>query len=113
MPVDVAGAVDARELAKVRRVHPHVRNRDAFERIFGETCQLQDSQRFVVERDRTRRHEDVGGFVDDERSHAVNAEQIRDRGAHRAEADDQHIGLLVCHANPPLSISMAAHISHN
>ena len=55
--------------------------------------QLQDAQRLVVERDRARLGEDLGRLVDRQHAHAVAAEQIRQRGADRAEADDQHVGV--------------------
>ena len=56
--------------------------------------QLQDAQRLVVERDRARLGEDLGRLVDRQHAHAVAAEQIRQRGADRAEADDQHVGVV-------------------
>ena len=55
--------------------------------------QLQDAQGLVVERDGARLGEDLGRLVDSQHAHAVAAEQIRQRGAHRPEADEEHVGV--------------------
>ena len=56
------------------------------------SCRMR--KRLVVERDGARLGEDLGRLVDRQHANAVAAEQIRQRGAHRPEADDQHVGVV-------------------
>ena len=91
MAVDGPRGVDPAELAEMRAVHAHVGDDDLGERVLREPDHLQDAQRLVVERDRARRHPDVGQLVDDERSDAVAPEQPGDRRADGAVPDDQDV----------------------
>ena len=93
MAVDDAGAVDAGEAAEQRRVVLHLRDGDGRELAVAHADHLQDAQRLVVQRDRARLLEDRGRLVDGQHAHAVAAEQVGQRGADRAEADQQHVGV--------------------
>ena len=79
--------------AEQRRVVLHLGDRDGRELAVAHADQLQDAQRLVVERDGARLREDLGRLVDRQHAHAVAAEQIGQRGADRAEADDQDVGV--------------------
>ena len=92
--VDDAGRADAREATEQRRVVLHLRDRDGRELAVAHADQLQDAQGLVVERDGARLGEDLGGLVDRQHADAVAAEQVRQRGADRPEADDQHVDVL-------------------
>ncbi len=64
MTVDGPCRVDPGEFAEMRAVHAHLRNDDLGERVLPEPDHLQNAQRLVVERDRARRHPDVGQLVE-------------------------------------------------
>ena len=93
MAVDLAQRVDAAALAERRRDHAHQGNGDLVEVALFEPGELQHPQRFVVERDSSRRHEDVGRLVDHQRLDAVAPEQVGDRRAAGSVADDENVNL--------------------
>lgn len=92
MAVERAERIDPREFTERGRAHPDVRDRHRVEIAFVDARHLQDAQRFVVERDGARRHEDPGRLVDHHDLHAVTRQQVRERGADRPEPDDQDVG---------------------
>lgn len=93
MAIDAPQRIDAPELAEPGRAHPDVRNRHRIEVGFVHPDVLQDAKRVVVERDRTRRHEDLRRPVDDKHAHAVPAEKCTDRRADGTAAHHEHVYL--------------------
>nr|WP_199698918.1 hypothetical protein [Oleomonas cavernae] len=105
MAVDRAQGIETAEFAKGRRAQPHLGNGDGLEGALAQAGKLEDAQGLVVEGDRPRRLEDLGGLVDHQGTHAMAPQEVGNGGAHRPEADDQDIG---DHADRPFH---ARHLS--
>lgn len=105
--IDAATGVGLTELADDGAVHLHLGDDHGFERVFLQTGELEDAQRFIVQGNGARHGQDVVGLVDHQGVHAIASQQGSQRRADRAIADHQDIDrfgeelIVVMHGGDP------------